>query len=100
MKSEIDQFLSANGLVPDPSRPELGNIITSPLREKQWDMSRWTTISPFKRKRPIFGDPLIRWKVLALRRALLYHGIGPSVRHSKRNDNHGKTIHPPRSLLP
>ena len=34
MKSEINQFLSANSLEPDPSRPELGNIITSPLARK------------------------------------------------------------------
>lgn len=34
MKAEVDQFLRANGLKHDPSRPELGNIITSPLAKK------------------------------------------------------------------
>lgn len=31
MQSEVDQFLRENGLERDPSRLELGNIITSPL---------------------------------------------------------------------
>ncbi|MBE6884156.1 MAG: GyrI-like domain-containing protein [Ruminococcaceae bacterium] len=31
MKTEVDTFLSANGLERDSSRPDLGNIISSPL---------------------------------------------------------------------
>ncbi|MBE6936750.1 MAG: AraC family transcriptional regulator [Ruminococcaceae bacterium] len=31
MNAEIDRFLSAHGLVRDPARPSLGNIITSPI---------------------------------------------------------------------
>ena len=31
MKQEIDRFVSENGFQRDPSRPELGNIITASL---------------------------------------------------------------------
>ena len=34
MNTEIDKFLNENGFVRDTSRPELGNIITSPLVKK------------------------------------------------------------------
>ena len=34
MNIEIDKFLSENGFERDTSRPELGNIITSPLAKK------------------------------------------------------------------
>jgi len=34
MNREIDKFLSENGFERDTLRPELGNIITSPLAQK------------------------------------------------------------------
>ena len=34
MYGEIDRFLEENGFERDSSRPELGNIITSPLAQK------------------------------------------------------------------
>ena len=34
MNTEMDQFLEENGFERDSSRPELGNIITSPLAQK------------------------------------------------------------------
>ena len=34
MNAEIDRFLEENGFERDSSRPELGNIITSPLAQK------------------------------------------------------------------
>ncbi len=34
MNTEMDKFLRANGFERDTSRPELGNIITSPLAQK------------------------------------------------------------------
>ena len=45
MNTETDKFLSENGFERDASRPELGNIIASPLAKKLWDMNRWTVTS-------------------------------------------------------
>lgn len=47
MNAEIDAFLLENGFIRDNSRPDLGNIITSP-RAKQTlgyeQMNYWTPI--------------------------------------------------------
>ncbi len=52
MKSEVDAFLSENGLERDDSRPELGNIITSPLAGKIMGYEQMDYYTPIKAKDP------------------------------------------------
>lgn len=48
MNTEVDKFLSENGLERDPSRPELGNIITSPLVQKIMGYEQMDYYTPIK----------------------------------------------------
>lgn len=48
MNAEVDKFLSENGLERDPSRPELGNIITSPLVQKIMGYEQMDYYTPIK----------------------------------------------------
>lgn len=50
MDSEIDQFLSENRFERDTSRPELGNIITSPLAKKIMGYEQMDYYIPIKAK--------------------------------------------------
>lgn len=50
MKSEVDAFLSENGLERDGSRFELGNIITSPSAQKILGYSQMDYYTPVKAK--------------------------------------------------
>ena len=50
MDTEIDQFLSKNGLKRDTSRSELGNIITSPLAKKIMGYEQMDYYIPIKAK--------------------------------------------------
>lgn len=50
MNTEIDQFLSENGLEHDTSRSELGNIITSPFAKKITGYEQMDYYFPVKAK--------------------------------------------------
>ena len=50
MDTEIDQFLSENGFERDPSRSELGNIITSPLAKEIMGYEQMDYYIPIKAK--------------------------------------------------
>lgn len=50
MNTEIDKFLSANGFERDPLRPELGNIITSPLAQKIMGYEQMDYYTPIRAK--------------------------------------------------
>lgn len=51
MKAEVDQFLSENGFERDESRPQLGNIITSPLAHEIMGYEQMDYYTPIKGKR-------------------------------------------------
>ena len=48
MKKEVDAFLSQNGFERDPSRPDLGNIITSPNAKKIMGYEQMDYYAPIK----------------------------------------------------
>ena len=50
MSSKVDNFLAENGLERDPSRPELGNIITSPNCSKLLGYEQMDYFFPIKAK--------------------------------------------------
>ena len=50
MKAEVDAFLNANGLVRDHGRPEMGNIITSPLAREIMGYDQMDYYAPVKKK--------------------------------------------------
>ena len=50
MSTEIDKFLSENGFERDPSRSELGNVITSPLVQKVMGYEQMDYYTPIKAK--------------------------------------------------
>ena len=50
MNTEIDKFLSANGFERDSLRPELGNIITSPLAQKIMGYEQMDYYTPIRAK--------------------------------------------------
>ena len=50
MKAAIDKFLSENGFERDVSRPELGNIITSPQAQKIMGYEQMDYYTPIKGK--------------------------------------------------
>ena len=50
MTAEVDRFLSENGFVRDASRPELGNIITSPLAQAIMGYEQMDYYTPIKGK--------------------------------------------------
>lgn len=50
MKQEIDQFLAENGFQRDLSRPELGNIITSPRAKAIMGYEQMDYYTPIKDK--------------------------------------------------
>lgn len=50
MKEEVDRFLSENGFERDVSRPELGNIITSPLVQEILGYEQMDYYTPVRAK--------------------------------------------------
>ena len=50
MNREIDKFLSENGFERDTLRPELGNIITSPLAQKIMGYEQMDYYTPIQAK--------------------------------------------------
>lgn len=50
MNTEMDKFLRANGFERDTSRPELGNIIASPLAQKIMGYEQMDYYIPIKAK--------------------------------------------------
>lgn len=50
MNAQVDAFLCQNGFERDPSRPELGNIITSPLAKEIMGYEQMDYYTPVKRK--------------------------------------------------
>lgn len=48
MNVEVDKFLNANGFERDASRPELGNIITSPQAQKIMGYEQMDYYTPIK----------------------------------------------------
>lgn len=50
MNAEMEQFLGENGFERDTSRPELGNIITSPLAQKIMGYEQMDYYIPIKAK--------------------------------------------------
>ena len=50
MNAEVDAFLSKHGFERDPSRPELGNIITSPLAQEIMGFEQMDYYTPIKGK--------------------------------------------------
>ena len=50
MNIEVDKFLSENGFERDTSRPELGNIITSPLAQEIMGYEQMDYYTPIKRR--------------------------------------------------
>ena len=51
MKVEVDKFLAEHGFVRDTTRPELGNVVTSPLAKETLgfeQMDYWTPIKSAK----------------------------------------------------
>ena len=53
MNAEIDKFLRENRFARDASRPELGNIITSPLAKKIMGYEQMDYYIPIKVKAPL-----------------------------------------------
>ena len=51
MNQEIDRFLDETGFERDTSRPELGNIITSPLAQEIMGYEQMDYYTPIKAKR-------------------------------------------------
>ncbi len=51
MKAEVDRFLQENGFERDLSRPELGNIITSPLAKEIMGYEQMDYYTPVKPKK-------------------------------------------------
>ncbi len=51
MKAEVDKFLNENGFERDMSRPELGNIITSPLAHEIMGYEQMDYYTPIKAKK-------------------------------------------------
>lgn len=50
MRNEVDAFLRANGLERDTSRPELGNIITSPMAQEIMGYEQMDYYTPVRRR--------------------------------------------------
>lgn len=50
MNAEVDRFLSENGFERDPSRPDLGNVITSPLAQEIMGYEQMDYYTPIKAK--------------------------------------------------
>lgn len=50
MNAEVEKFLSENGFERDTSRPELGNIITSPQAQKIMGYEQMDYYTPIKAK--------------------------------------------------
>ena len=50
MNTEVEKFLSENGLERDTSRSELGNVITSPLTQKILGYEQMDYYFPIKAK--------------------------------------------------
>ncbi len=51
MKTEVDRFLSEHGFERDMTRPELGNVITTPMAKETLgydQMEYWSPIKPVK----------------------------------------------------
>ena len=48
MNAEVDKFLSENGFEREASRPELGNIITSPLAQEIMGYEQMDYYTPIK----------------------------------------------------
>jgi len=55
MNAEIDKFLNENGFERDTSRPELGNIITSPQAQKIMGFEQMDYYTPIKAK-TLYGE--------------------------------------------
>ena len=51
MNAEVDRFLSENGFERDDSRPQLGNIITSPLAHEIMGYEQMDYYFPIKAKK-------------------------------------------------
>ena len=51
VKAEVDKFLNENGLERDTSRPELGNVITSPLAHEIMGYDQMDYYTPIKAKK-------------------------------------------------
>lgn len=51
MNSKVDEFLSQNGFERDPSRSDLGNVITSPLAKEIMGYEQMDYYTPIKAKR-------------------------------------------------
>ena len=52
LNTEMDKFLGKNGLERDPSRPELGNVITSPLAQEILGYEQMDYYIPVKAQKP------------------------------------------------
>jgi len=52
MATAVDEFLQAHGFERDPSRRELGNIITPPLAREAMGYNQMDYYTPIKRARP------------------------------------------------
>lgn len=50
MNTEVDRFLNENGFERDPSRPELGNIITPPSAREIMGYEQMDYYMPVRRK--------------------------------------------------
>ena len=48
MNAEVDKFLNENGFERDTSRPELGNIITSPMAQEIMGYEQMDYYTPIK----------------------------------------------------
>lgn len=51
MKKEVDAFLSANGFERDDLRPELGNVITSPMAKEIMGYEQMDYYTPIKARK-------------------------------------------------
>ncbi len=51
LNAEVDQFLSEHGFERDTTRPELGNIITSPLAQEIMGYAQMDYYTPIKAKK-------------------------------------------------
>lgn len=50
MKKEVDEFLDINGFERDATRPEMGNIITSPMAQEIMGYEQMDYYTPIRRK--------------------------------------------------
>jgi hypothetical protein len=50
LNTQRDEFLEVHGFVIDKARPELGNIITSPLAEEALGYNQMDYYTPIKKK--------------------------------------------------